>query len=563
MASDKRDFSKELDENDSTWFRESYRYEGIGRASFEDPYGIVEGPTWVEFDHQGKSRGEMIVERTWSNEPLPLGVFGLWHGGKPEPGQEPNSLSLSVKVDTEFNRCARLEIMHGNTLFQAIAPIYVSHSFSMHRAQPTSTKLGFQLFEGVFNVREAKPFYWTMPLVNFLSRYPTGSIRMDDHVMRLRKVTRPPESGLDMEFVAEWSRFRKYNGLIEFEHSGRPSYIEPLLDYVAREESLKTGSSRRLATAVMVGELPDGIHTEEGVKEHLGPEIELILSLITGSDVRIPWIELYDKEGSLIARLHSSNGIANCSRGHRIIDELWHRGTGPLLTSALSSEFVKTAAFAVTCKHIVRGGLRSLTVDDSLTYFVRALDGLCEQLGAKTAFSLLDMLTDDESNILRRKLDEAASYVRRMGREAKQDHREDVGNLLEKTAGRIQSSHRFQSAFGEAVTRLLAMEGLHDLEVVTKYLASNPRGDKKKWLEIVSYYRALVLHSGYIETEGKPDDFAGAIQIMHHLHDILLRIVLRRLKYDGTYAPPTIGESAQNTLDWVTPETAPKWLGYE
>jgi len=45
MASDKRDFSKELDENDSTWFRESYRYEGIGRASFEVPYGIVEGPT--------------------------------------------------------------------------------------------------------------------------------------------------------------------------------------------------------------------------------------------------------------------------------------------------------------------------------------------------------------------------------------------------------------------------------------------------------------------------------------------------------------------------------------
>ena len=47
------------------------------------------------------------------------------------------------------------------------------------------------------------------------------------------------------------------------------------------------------------------------------------------------------------------------------------------------------------------------------------------------------------------------------------------------------------------------------------------------------------MHPGYFDFENKEDkyDFENVYVVARHLHDILIRIVLKELKYYGAYRP--------------------------
>ncbi len=49
---------------------------------------------------------------------------------------------------------------------------------------------------------------------------------------------------------------------------------------------------------------------------------------------------------------------------------------------------------------------------------------------------------------------------------------------------------------------------------------------------------------------------------MFHLHDILTRIVLKRLNYDGTYQPMVAKVLVDVQPDWVRADIPPARLGY-
>lgn len=107
--------------------------------------------------------------------------------------------------------------------------------------------------------------------------------------------------------------------------------------------------------------------------------------------------------------------------------------------------------------------------------------------------------------------------------------------------------------------------GLADPEVMARFLA-NEDGDitkgRRKWSKWLSDCRGAPMHGGYFDIAGGVHDSQFLWQTTQHLLDILLRIVLKALQYEGTYQP-----SASRTLDaqplaWVRPETAPQALGY-
>jgi hypothetical protein len=50
--------------------------------------------------------------------------------------------------------------------------------------------------------------------------------------------------------------------------------------------------------------------------------------------------------------------------------------------------------------------------------------------------------------------------------------------------------------------------------------------------------------------------------VIQHLHDILARIILILLEYDGKYQPTVLDVATEQPVDWVKPNTLPGALGY-
>jgi len=49
---------------------------------------------------------------------------------------------------------------------------------------------------------------------------------------------------------------------------------------------------------------------------------------------------------------------------------------------------------------------------------------------------------------------------------------------------------------------------------------------------------------------------------MNHLHDLLLRVLLKKVGYDGAYQSPIPPVMQRPSVDWVTPTTPAGLLGY-
>lgn len=545
------------------WFEPAVRYEGQGHADFEDPHGFVEGPAWVEFDDSGVARGGLAVEKVVTDDPMPMGLHQLFQRDRPVAGEEPGSLVLSFGLDSKANDCIVLTVKTQSGTFMARSPIGLSFHHKGIIAQPGTTTLTFQLFNGVFLASQAAPWYWVLPLTNFASRYRPAAPDLAHHPLRLRAVPEIPEEGTWQERAIAQSRADRHNQLIVFDYKGRRAYIEPLLDQEDREQRLKEGRDRRLVTALMVGELPADVRTEEQVERYLPPDVLQLLSLASGSEVGAAWIELRDLAGGLVARIHSGYGDPQFASGHRAIDEMMHEGVGSLLSRGTKSDIFDSAMLRVVTKHVVRGALHGLTVEDRLSHLIRALDCLCRMLGINGHVSVTDLLTQKETGAVRKIVKHASAEVRRLSEEALRAGHYKSAGIYQDVAQRISNATKLQSGFGADVSELIRGRGLHHLEVVEAFFAAYPRDDGRDWLALLSYYRGLVMHNGYIDFDRNPTAWKDASALLDHLHDLLLRLMLKRLGYDGKYQPTVIKMTADYDLDWVKPDTPPHRLGYE
>jgi hypothetical protein len=92
-----------------------------------------------------------------------------------------------------------------------------------------------------------------------------------------------------------------------------------------------------------------------------------------------------------------------------------------------------------------------------------------------------------------------------------------------------------------------------------------PRAGKKRtWSQTLNIYRNDVVHDAYLRfSKGKYDPHE-ILTIINHLHDVLARLILDFLRYDGGYLPKISRHtSGPLPVDWVKPDTRPSELGYE
>ncbi len=83
------------------------------------------------------------------------------------------------------------------------------------------------------------------------------------------------------------------------------------------------------------------------------------------------------------------------------------------------------------------------------------------------------------------------------------------------------------------------------------------------WAQVIACYRGIVIHRTGFEIRTGQYDVLEIARLSSHLHDILVRIILKTVGYDGEYQATTITGTASESLGWVTSDTCASLLGYQ
>lgn len=397
---------------------------------------------------------------------------------------------------------------------------------------------------------EAKaPRYWVLPLSNFLYNPRQKTDELKSHPLRIDRNSR----------------------IIKFNFEGETGFIEPLTDYEERENDLLEGKASCKITAVMIGSIvPKHIHGIDltSLGEWFPFTFLSLLGFAVGNEISSPCIEIRDANRKLVRRIIIQlEQPAPFSQGRIVIEE--GMDLGHLLT-LLPPEHRGDTYLRVVLKHVTRGGLACHDLEEKMSYIIRGFDCLAENYCLGTP-QLTRYLDPNQKINVKKALYDASTLVEKEAESAKKTGQSLQCSCLKRIASRTANAANTDRNFGLEVVELLKKYGLHDAGIVAKYY-ENSSNYSKDWISILNDYRGKPMHPGYFDFENKYD-FEEVSIVAKHLHDILIRIVLIELKYDGTYHPavffsrygnPWIYVPARHGFDanWVSPYMPAIALGY-
>jgi len=539
----------------SNWFTALVEYSGQGRAEFSDPPGVIEGSTRVRFDEFGNSSIEMDVEKMEPDSDDPQKALLFLRGSPPivEGGK------TTRLIGARKNPCSKLTVMCEDGVFSASDGIFYGLRSSFTRAEEHLT---FHVSQSSFDVIETQaPRYWMLPLANFLADFRSSEPLLDRHPLRIFPTPTIPSDISERDAKRASIVADTKNRLIVFHFNDSPGFIEPLPDYKERQSRLVNGQERHVLTALMVGEVGDHLIDFAGLESWFPYDFISLLALAEGSEIGTPWMEFRGADGKLVRRAHVQLGRPAYTKGRKPIGEI-HDGIGRLLSCATASPHWGKTYLRVAMKHLVRGGLSGLAIEDSLSCLCRALDALCEEFGLKKTLKSKDVLTDDRRVAVETTVSDSAKAIRDLAEVARKDGKTDEAELLDRVADRIVRAKSIEIGFGKAVVALLKHFNLPDGDILARHYEMNPRLDGRDWPEVVSMCRGTSMHRGYFDFRNGEADFDDVFRVFEHLHDVLLRIIFKMLGYEGTYQPTVAKSLAQASVDWVTPSTEAGKLGY-
>ena len=414
-----------------------------------------------------------------------------------------------------------------------------------------NTTITFHVLRPAFKIHSRKKAkYWVIPLLNFVSEYALPYPQFDGHPLRLAKPSEVPGGLTEQErLVAECNASLK-NRLIAFELDGKPGFIEPLPDHASREKDLKDGRERSLVTAVMVGEVSRRARPSAELQRWLPFGLVQLLSLTSGARVGFPWVEFRDTNGQLLRRVHARSGRLMYSRGHVVMQEWIHRGTGYLLSRAAASGRLDAGSTPLVLNLLIAAASYSGYIEDRFDCLFRAIEALCKDYDLKRPSPLdLGPCRPDVAAILQ----QASAEVGRL----KKTH-PDYAAALGRVSSRIGQAATPSPRYGNMLVSLLDKFGLPDGEVMRAYCRRRHR--TYDWPRQIESNRHKLMHEGSLGLERR--DLDKTMATLNHLLDIMLRIVFKRLDYDGYYQPPCLLGTAQTKVDWVKPDAPARTLGY-
>jgi hypothetical protein len=500
------------------------RYEGYGSAEFGTPAIRVSGPTVVNTDERGNTVAEMQVEKVPTASSIDEGITHLFR-------------DFFNNMNKRTPCTLRVECPDG--VFSATEQTLRDASIDLPNQKAS---IEFRCFRGQFEVPGAATAFWRLPIWNFHGDLGPA-LRLPKTVHPLRLSEENPAS--PFEFLAEL-------GFVELV----PGHKELLAQQ-------KNGDRNPRVTAAMVGATAGHLTTWEALESWFPFEFLNLLGFASGSRVGAPWIEFLDAQGHITKRVHVHLGTNRYETGAAFVHDIINRGgLGRLLTCAgKSAEFEKTY-LTVAMNHLLLGVRDSQTLQDKISHLSRALDALAGEFGLGTQY-LLERIDDDIKSRVKDALRSASSQIEELAREQDATGRNDVASSLRRIADRTLSTPaNVDRDFGLAVISLLERFGLNDAAVVEAYYQANPRTDGRKWHQVLSHYRGLSQHGGAFRFREKDHSPLEVYRLSNHLADIIARIILKRLNYDGEYQRATTTWRDSSPLDWVKPTTPATQLGY-
>jgi hypothetical protein len=262
-----------------------------------------------------------------------------------------------------------------------------------------------------------------------------------------------------------------------------------------------------------------------------------------------------------------------------MLDEIIHEGTGKLISQAIvymDSKDFNASRLRVTLKHIIRGQMRGLTVEDHMSHLIRALDGLCNEYKLTTGTKLRTILGRRRNKAVYAAIQNVAKDLgiivatieaEKVNAESSNDDVRVVTldeqlRALQGIKGRVIDSTNIRVGFDKSLIALLDRFQLPDAKILDPFIVAENHKDIKNWAQLIARYRGIVMHNGYIDFDGTKHDIHKISSINNHLHDLLVRIVLKSIGYTGTYQPTVIRWTTEKTVDWVQPNTTVKELGF-
>lgn len=251
-------------------------------------------------------------------------------------------------------------------------------------------------------------------------------------------------------------------------------------------------------------------------------------------------------------------------RARPAINEKFHRGIGRLLTRAQTSPEYGKPYLRVAIGNIIHGWHYNHILEDKFDHMCRALDSLLNHYGLTSQY-LMAGLDQNEKDQVKAELRSVFDNINAMAARLSSAGKLDKARALTQIAKRVkENAANKDNSFGASVTELLKKFNFPDADIIDSYYQANPRPDQiPTWGAAVSYYRTRAIHQGFFDVLGTQYDLTtDVLRYANHLHDILVRIALRLLDYDGTYQPVVEATDMTEPLDWVTPETDAWRLGY-
>ncbi len=214
------------------WFSNEIVYEGWGKASFENPVGIIEGKTKIHVGETGTL--ETIMEPENLNTDIHVSGNGNFRISKFLSGNLGRENQIIHSPGHE-NVCSNLTVQTSEGVFVSEGKIYhLENLFS-------DNKVRFWFSKGTFNSgEEGIRKYWVVPLLNFISMFHWNNHPLLlQHPLRLFSTPTVPETmEEEQKQVALWAANSR-NSLIAFEFGDKFGFIEPMPNYSEIEQALK------------------------------------------------------------------------------------------------------------------------------------------------------------------------------------------------------------------------------------------------------------------------------------------------------------------------------------
>ncbi len=559
---DDYDFSI-LDQKANNWVSTNICYDGEGQAYFKNPKGRISGKTKVTFDESGQYRIEMLVENLESEINLPLGIPQFLSGNKPNTE---NGLISIPYPSSKSNICKKLSVQTEYGKF--IAENIKYHSLSVHidKNEGREDKVNFYPQKSRYDVKNKKSAkFWALPLGNFLSDFMQYSEDLQYHPLRIFPDAIVPENIPEQYLDIAKFIVKQKSRLIIFNFNNQIGFIEALADYKNKEENLLNNQIPCAITSIMVGSIGNYSNDYRIIDEWFPFYLLDILSFSSGSEVFSPWIEFYDDKGNLVRRLHGyvSYGYPLFRKGKITIDEVINHGTGILISKATQCAEINETFFHVALRHTIYGGSNHQPIEDKMDHLCRALDALCEHFNVAQQKNLLELLNENDKINIKQIIRLASTKINKIAQRVKINGDYHQYQYLQTIISRLCNSATTENKFGLAVCDLLNIFKFPDAEIVNTFIKRNPRKDKiKDWASLLSNYRARVIHIGYFDIRNKKHDLWDVLHVINHLHDILTRILLSMIGYDGTYNPAVINYRIDKPINWVKSDMSAEEIGY-